>query len=95
MLNRAKELKRFTIDATDGEIGQAIDFYFDEDRWTVRYIVVDAGAWFGMDVTHVRLQGVGRGGAHARNIARNRRARAIPVAQVLSRGGVFAASHAP
>jgi uncharacterized protein YrrD len=46
MLNRAKELKQFTIDATDGEIGQAIDFYFDEDRWAVRYIVVDAGAWF-------------------------------------------------
>ena len=46
MLNRAKELKRFTIDATDGEIGQAVDFYFDKGRWTVRYIVVDAGAWF-------------------------------------------------
>lgn len=46
MLIRAKELKTFTIDATDGEIGQVLDFYFDEDRWTVRYIVVDSGAWF-------------------------------------------------
>jgi sporulation protein YlmC with PRC-barrel domain len=46
MLHRAKELRQFTIDATDGEIGQVLDFYFDDERWTVRYIVVDAGAWF-------------------------------------------------
>jgi len=31
--------------ATDGEIGQVRDFYFDDKTWTVRYLVADTGGW--------------------------------------------------
>lgn len=31
--------------ATDGEIGQITDVYFDDDSWSVLYFVVEAGDW--------------------------------------------------
>ena len=45
MLRSMKDLENFTISATDGEIGHLKDFYFDDDAWVVRYLVVDAGSW--------------------------------------------------
>ena len=30
---------------TDGEIGHVKDFYFDDQNWAVRYLIVDTGAW--------------------------------------------------
>lgn len=35
----------YTIGATDGEIGRIKDFYFDDDTWVIRYLVVDTGEW--------------------------------------------------
>ena len=37
--------KNYAISATDGQIGHVEDFYFDDDAWVVRYLVVDAGSW--------------------------------------------------
>jgi len=31
--------------AKDDELGKVADLYFDDWKWTVRYIVVDTGAW--------------------------------------------------
>ncbi len=45
MLRQLNELKGFTIHATDGNIGTAHDFYFDDEHWTVRYLVADTGGW--------------------------------------------------
>lgn len=45
MLYNAKELKKYDILATDGTIGTVHDFYLDEDKWTVRYLVVDTMKW--------------------------------------------------
>jgi len=45
MLRAADEMKGFTIGAADGEIGKVIDLYFDDEKWTVRYLVVDTGGW--------------------------------------------------
>jgi hypothetical protein len=45
MLKPLDELKGFTIGATDGDIGKIADFYFDDEKWTVRYLVVDTGGW--------------------------------------------------
>jgi sporulation protein YlmC with PRC-barrel domain len=45
MLHNLTELKGHTIKARDGEIGEVEDFYFDDDRWTIRYLVVDTGKW--------------------------------------------------
>ena len=47
MLRTAKDLEGCTIEATDGAIGSVEDFYFDDDQWVVRYIVVKTGNWFG------------------------------------------------
>ena len=46
MLRSIKDLQRYRIHATDGDIGSAYEFYFDDDRWTIRYLVVDTGTWF-------------------------------------------------
>lgn len=31
--------------ATDGEIGEVREFYFDDASWTIRYLVVETGSW--------------------------------------------------
>ena len=43
MLRSAKHLEGFTLAATDGDVGSVQDFYFDDERWTVRYLVVGTG----------------------------------------------------
>jgi len=45
MLINAKNLKGAAIIARDGAIGEIDDLYFDDEKWTVRYLVVDAGSW--------------------------------------------------
>jgi len=37
-----KDMEGSTIGATDGIIGRVKDFYFDDEAWVVRYLVVDA-----------------------------------------------------
>ena len=34
-----------TLHALDGEIGHVKDFYFDDQKWAIRYVVVDASSW--------------------------------------------------
>jgi hypothetical protein len=43
MLRNMKDMEDYTIGATDGVIGRVKDFYFDDDAWVIRYLVVDAG----------------------------------------------------
>lgn len=31
--------------ATDGEIGKVKAFYFDDNTWTIRYLIVETGGW--------------------------------------------------
>jgi sporulation protein YlmC with PRC-barrel domain len=45
MLHPVKELKQCAIRATDGDIGRVHDVFFDDDYWTIRYLVVDTGTW--------------------------------------------------
>jgi hypothetical protein len=45
MLRKTKELKGCKLGARDGEIGHLEDFYFDDQTWTVRYLVADTGDW--------------------------------------------------
>jgi hypothetical protein len=69
MLRSMKDLHGFTIGATDGDIGSVKEFYFDDVSYTVRYAVVDTGAWLsdrkvllspiafrGMDWEHSKVQ---------------------------------------
>lgn len=46
MLHKAiEDLRGDAIVARDGAIGSVDDVYFDDERWTVRYLVVDTGTW--------------------------------------------------
>jgi hypothetical protein len=46
MLLNEKSLHGYTIHATDGDMGHVDQFYFDDDTWTVRYIIVKTGKFF-------------------------------------------------
>lgn len=45
MQRNIKSLIGFSIGATDGEIGEVTDLYFDDHTWTVRYLIVETGNW--------------------------------------------------
>lgn len=47
MLRSVKSLEGFAIGATDGTFGKVKNFYFDDQSWVVRYLVVDTGSWLG------------------------------------------------
>jgi hypothetical protein len=41
MLRSMKDMEDYTISATDGLIGRVKDFYFDDEAWVIRYLVVE------------------------------------------------------
>jgi len=45
MLRSVKALHGYAVRATDGDVGDLEDFYFDDRSWTVRYLVVETGNW--------------------------------------------------
>src|SRR5438309_1442667 len=45
MLRSMTDLQNYAIHATDGTIGHVKDFYFDDEAWVIRYLVVDTGTW--------------------------------------------------
>ncbi len=45
MLHTLNDLENFTIHATDGTLGHVEDFYFDDKKWVVRYLIVETGSW--------------------------------------------------
>lgn len=46
MLQKAmQDIRGDAIVARDGEVGSVKDLYFDDERWAVRYLVVDTGNW--------------------------------------------------
>src|SRR5450756_259976 len=40
-----KDLKGYAIGATDDDIGKLDDFYFDDESWTIRYLVAETSNW--------------------------------------------------
>jgi hypothetical protein len=46
MLRSLKDLERYKVSATDGDIGHVVNFLVDDERWTVRYLVVDTGGFW-------------------------------------------------
>jgi hypothetical protein len=45
MLRSLNELNGYAVHATDGDIGKVSEFYFDDIKWGIRYLVVDTGNW--------------------------------------------------
>lgn len=46
MLRSLKDLERYAVSATDGDVGSVANFLFDDEHWTVRYLVVETGKFF-------------------------------------------------
>ena len=47
MLRRLRDLQAWTVETSDDRVvGRVDDFYFDDRRWTVRYIAVNVGDGF-------------------------------------------------
>jgi len=45
MIRSLKQLYGNQLGAADGQLGAVKDFYFDDRRWAVRYVVADTGSW--------------------------------------------------
>ena len=45
MLRSLKSIERYGVSATDGEVGSVVTFLFDDERWVVRYLVVETGGF--------------------------------------------------
>jgi len=45
MLRKVSSIKGYAIQATDGELGSVKEAYFDDERWGIRYLVVETGSW--------------------------------------------------
>lgn len=45
MIRSTSQFEGATAMATDGEAGSVNDVLFDDERWTVRYLVVKSGGW--------------------------------------------------
>jgi hypothetical protein len=39
------QLKEYSVHATDGKIGHVSEFYFEDEKWKIRYLVADTGQW--------------------------------------------------
>ena len=45
MLSKVDTLKGYRLHAIDGELGTIKEFFFDDQHWTVRYLVAETGNW--------------------------------------------------
>lgn len=50
MLQALDNFKGLVLEALDGEIGRVDDFRFDDEQWTIRYLVVRTEPWLGRHV---------------------------------------------
>ncbi len=45
MLHSSKTLAGYTLTATDGSVGRAQIFYFDDRDWSIRYLIAETGSF--------------------------------------------------
>jgi len=45
MKRNINSLTGYSLKATNGEIGKVKEFYFDDESWTIRYLIVKTGSW--------------------------------------------------
>jgi uncharacterized protein YrrD len=46
VIRNVKDLRHVAVDAVDGRVGFVEQVFFDDERWTIRYLVVDTGPDF-------------------------------------------------
>jgi hypothetical protein len=60
MLWDASVIKGFKVTGSDGPLGTAGDFLFDDANWKMRWLVVGAGHWFSGRETLIPISALGR-----------------------------------
>lgn len=55
MLRSISDIEDYAIGAIDGAIGHVKDFYFDDERWVVRYLIVDTALGLRVEKCSSRL----------------------------------------
>jgi sporulation protein YlmC with PRC-barrel domain len=45
MQRNINSLTGYKIKATDGEVGEVKEFYFDDETWIIRYLIIETGNW--------------------------------------------------
>lgn len=45
MLQSLKNLAGVAVEGSDGAIGRIVDLYFDDQAWTIRFLLVETGDW--------------------------------------------------
>lgn len=45
MLRSIKELYGKRLGTSDGDVGHVKDFYFDDQEWVIRYVILETGTW--------------------------------------------------
>lgn len=68
MLRKAKDLQGYRIEASDGDAGKILNFYFDDRTWAVRYLVADTGRWLAGRQVRVPSTTLGRPQQKARRL---------------------------
>lgn len=46
MQHTIQSLLGYKMAATDGDIGDVTSFYFDDETWAIRYLIIETGNWF-------------------------------------------------
>jgi uncharacterized protein YrrD len=59
MLRSLKDMEQYTVGATDGDVGNVVDFFLDDERWVIRYLIVNTGGLF--DGRHVLISPISFG----------------------------------
>lgn len=58
MLRSINKLSGLTIYATDAEIGRADAFFFDDEHWSIRYMVANTGSWLNRETVLISPQSI-------------------------------------
>jgi len=45
MLRSLKGIEGYIVSATDGDIGSVVNFFLDDEHWTVRYLTQRSAEW--------------------------------------------------
>jgi hypothetical protein len=68
MLRSMNELRDYTIQAIDGNIGHVKDFYFDDKTWMIRFLVIDTGDWLSGRKVLISPKAIGKPNWHKREL---------------------------
>ena len=63
MLRSLKDLESYKVNAVDGDIGSVINFLLDDERWIIRYLVVQTGGPLFLDGRQVLITPISFGSA--------------------------------